>query len=268
MTIHIPGTAFDSLQRIRRRLLDQRRRRVVLLGEGEVVTAALCPVSACRGAGGAPARGARPVDRVTGDGVSAVVLAEIDGQVADERDSLRARLNPTTSVLTQVYAQAQSDPKRVIFAEAEEEVVLRAAIQFRDFGYGIPVLVGRTPAVQEKLLELGISNPDSFEIHNSAVSPLVPAMVDALSETPVIAAGGIGDRRGIHAALALGAGAAQLGTAFLACAESGTTVTVTRSGKTRSGSSTPSRGPRAGPTGTKIKKVFRTKTFSQCLFEE
>jgi malate dehydrogenase (oxaloacetate-decarboxylating)(NADP+) len=31
----------------------------------------------------------------------------------------------------------------VVFAEAEEEVVLRAAIQFRDGGYGIPVLVGR-----------------------------------------------------------------------------------------------------------------------------
>jgi len=39
---------------------------------------------------------------------------------------------------------------------------------------------------------------------------------------PVIAAGGIADRAGIDAALALGAGAAQLGTAFLACAESGT----------------------------------------------
>jgi malate dehydrogenase (oxaloacetate-decarboxylating)(NADP+) len=32
----------------------------------------------------------------------------------------------------------------VVFAEAENEIVLRAAIQFRDFGYGEPVLVGRT----------------------------------------------------------------------------------------------------------------------------
>ncbi|WP_366946089.1 nitronate monooxygenase [uncultured Maricaulis sp.] len=39
---------------------------------------------------------------------------------------------------------------------------------------------------------------------------------------PVIAAGGIADRSGIEAALTLGAGAAQLGTAFLACNESGT----------------------------------------------
>jgi malate dehydrogenase (oxaloacetate-decarboxylating)(NADP+) len=48
--------------------------------------------------------------------------------------SLKARLNPTTSVLTQVYAEAQANPKRVVFAEAEEDVALRAAIQFKDFG--------------------------------------------------------------------------------------------------------------------------------------
>ena len=48
---------------------------------------------------------------------------------------------------------------------------------------------------------------------------LVPQVVDAV-EVPVIAAGGIGDGRGIAAALTLGAAGVQLGTAYLLCPES------------------------------------------------
>ena len=49
---------------------------------------------------------------------------------------------------------------------------------------------------------------------------LVPQIVDNVS-IPVIAAGGIMDGRGLVASLALGAGAAQLGTAYLTTNESG-----------------------------------------------
>ena len=49
---------------------------------------------------------------------------------------------------------------------------------------------------------------------------LVPQVVDVV-DVPVIAAGGIGDARGVIAAFALGADAIQMGTAFLACEESG-----------------------------------------------
>jgi malate dehydrogenase (oxaloacetate-decarboxylating)(NADP+) len=119
---------------------------------------------------------------------SAVAKAAMDSGVAGKpiedfdayRTSLKARLNPTTSVLTQVYEQVKASPKRVIFAEAENEVVLRAAIQYRDFGYGEPVLVGRTQAVRDKLIELGIGNPDSFQIENSATSEHVAGMVEEL----------------------------------------------------------------------------------------
>ncbi|HCB76947.1 MAG TPA: NADP-dependent malic enzyme, partial [Sphingomonas bacterium] len=77
------------------------------------------------------------------------------------------------------YEGARARPKRVIFAEGEEEVVLRAAIAFRDGGYGTPVLVGRDD-VHDRLRALGVADPESFEVHNSRVSPLVPAMVDFL----------------------------------------------------------------------------------------
>jgi malate dehydrogenase (oxaloacetate-decarboxylating)(NADP+) len=121
---------------------------------------------------------------------SAVARAAMDSGVAQApiadfeayRHALKSRLNPTTSVLTSVYAEVKNHPKRVVFAEAEEEVVLRAAIQFHDFGYGTPVLVGRTQAVRDKLVELGVENPDAFEIQNSADSDLVPHMVAYLYE--------------------------------------------------------------------------------------
>jgi len=118
---------------------------------------------------------------------AAVAKAAMDSGVAtkpildmDEyRTSLRARLNPTTSVLTLAYESARAHPKRVVFAEAEEEVVLRAAIAFRDGGCGTPVLIGRDD-VRDKLKALGAEDPESYEIHNSRHSPLVPAMVDLL----------------------------------------------------------------------------------------
>jgi nitronate monooxygenase len=49
--------------------------------------------------------------------------------------------------------------------------------------------------------------------------PLIPAVVDAVSPVPVVAAGGIADGRGLAAALALGAAGAWIGTRFLASRE-------------------------------------------------
>ena len=110
-------------------------------------------------------------------GVATKPILDMD----EYRHALRARLNPTTSVLTMAYDNARAHPKRVIFAEAEEEVVLRAAIAFREGGCGTPVLIGRDD-VRQKLADLGVDDPDSFELHNSRVSPLVPKMVDMLYE--------------------------------------------------------------------------------------
>ncbi|WP_324829128.1 NADP-dependent malic enzyme [Qipengyuania zhejiangensis] len=119
---------------------------------------------------------------------SAVAKAAMDSGVAqapiadfDEyRHALKARLNPTTAALTNIYELAKSNPKRMVFAEAEEDVALRAAIQYREFGYGDPILVGRTDKVREKLVELAVEDPDDWIIENSKVSDKVPAMVDYL----------------------------------------------------------------------------------------
>ena len=109
-------------------------------------------------------------------GVAQAPIADFD----EYRHKLKARLNPTTAALTNIYDLARANPKPMVFAEAEEDVALRAAIQYREFGYGEPILVGRTEKVLEKLRELAVDDPDDWIIENSNVSDKVPAMVDYL----------------------------------------------------------------------------------------
>ncbi len=99
--------------------------------------------------------------------------------MAAYRNALKSRLNPTTSVLSLAYEAARADPKRVLFAEGEEDAVLRAAIAFRDGGYGVPVLVGRDD-VHDRLRALGVDDPESFELLNSRTYERVPEMVEFL----------------------------------------------------------------------------------------
>ncbi|HZB69100.1 MAG TPA: NADP-dependent malic enzyme [Sphingomicrobium sp.] len=106
-------------------------------------------------------------------GVAQRPIADMDAY----RQQLRARLNPTASILSLAYEAARTNPKRVLFAEGEEENVLRAAIAFREGGYGTPVLVGRDE-VHEKLAAMGVDDPASYEVLNSRNSPLVGRAVD------------------------------------------------------------------------------------------
>ena len=95
------------------------------------------------------------------------------------RSELRSRLNPTNAVLAGSFEAARAHPKRVVFAEGEQEIVLRAAVSFRTNGYGEPILIGREEPVRAGLARIG-ADPHGFEIHNSANSTLVPRMVEML----------------------------------------------------------------------------------------
>ena len=116
---------------------------------------------------------------------SAVAEAAVRSGVAQKpianmeayRQELRARLNPTVSVMSLAYENARQNPKRVLFAEGEEPSVLRAAIAFKEAGYGTPVLVGREE-VYNLLAEMGVDNPKEYEVLNSRNSPLVGRAVD------------------------------------------------------------------------------------------
>src|SRR6185369_16963738 len=110
-------------------------------------------------------------------GVAQKPIADIEAY----RQQLRGRLNPTVAVMSLAYESARQNPKRVLFAEGEEPNVLRAAIAFKEGGYGTPVLVGRED-VYDLLKELGVEDPKEYEVLNSRNSPLVGRAVDYIYE--------------------------------------------------------------------------------------
>ena len=71
-------------------------------------------------------------------------------------------------VMSPVFEQAQSDPKRVFFAEGEAERVLRAAQVLVDEGLARPVICGRPKIVERQIAELGlrIRPGESFDLVN------------------------------------------------------------------------------------------------------
>lgn len=86
------------------------------------------------------------------------------------RLELRSRLNPSVGALSRLFAELKKNQKRVIFAEAEESKVLRAAVSFKNEGLGEPILVGYEAPIRENLMEMGV-DPEQFTIINAANSP-------------------------------------------------------------------------------------------------
>src|SRR3546814_14487013 len=83
---------------------------------------------------------------------------------------LSARLDPTASSLQFILERVRANPRRVVFAEGEEERVIRAALAFRNAGFGTPVLIGREERVRRTMDALGLSEAEAPEIHNARLS--------------------------------------------------------------------------------------------------
>jgi malate dehydrogenase (oxaloacetate-decarboxylating)(NADP+) len=85
------------------------------------------------------------------------------------REQLRSRRDPIAGTLVQVFNRLRRSPKRVVFAEGEEEQVIRAAASFVEQGLGTALLVGREDRVQAAAREAGI-DLDGIEIVNARLS--------------------------------------------------------------------------------------------------
>ncbi|HTW26143.1 MAG TPA: NADP-dependent malic enzyme [Acetobacteraceae bacterium] len=83
---------------------------------------------------------------------------------------LSGRLDTTANALDMIMERVRASPKRVVFAEGEEEKMVRAAVAFRNAGYGTPVLIGREDRVRERMAALGLGEVEGIEIHNARLS--------------------------------------------------------------------------------------------------
>jgi nitronate monooxygenase len=179
------------------------------------------------------------------------VSMEDEGALTSTEEQFHRSLSTLAKHIESVEGTKPSyQPYKPIRFEDQVQVLLDEGISVFSFIYGIPskhildefrrkgiVLIGTATTVDEAIaLEqagVDVIAASGFEAgghRGSFLQPsedsltgtmaLVPQVVDAV-KLPVVAAGGIGDARGIVAAFALGAEGVQMGTAFLACEESG-----------------------------------------------
>ncbi|TQM94687.1 NADP-dependent malic enzyme [Roseinatronobacter monicus] len=87
-------------------------------------------------------------------GVARRPIIDMDGYT----QALKARMDPTASILQSIHARAKQKQSRMIFAEGDDERVLRAAVGYQRGGYGQALVVGREEDVRAKLEAAGLGD--------------------------------------------------------------------------------------------------------------
>jgi malate dehydrogenase (oxaloacetate-decarboxylating)(NADP+) len=109
---------------------------------------------------------------------SAVAKAAMDSGVARRPTidmagysaNLSARLDPVAGLLHHIFEKVRENPKRVVFAEGEEEQVVRAAASFLNAELGQAVLIGREQLIMDAINTTGVEFREEMEIHNARES--------------------------------------------------------------------------------------------------
>ena len=106
---------------------------------------------------------------------AAVAKAAIDTGVArinikdfeQYKDQLRQRLDPTVTIMQGINTYIKKKPKKVVFADGEDENMLKAAIAFKNSNLGIPILVGKEDLIKKQIKKIGYNENFDIEIVNS-----------------------------------------------------------------------------------------------------
>ena len=83
------------------------------------------------------------------------------------KDQLTNRLDPSMSIMQGINAQIKKRPKTVVFAEGEDQNMLKAAIAYKNSRLGTPIVIGNEKRVKEQLKEIGLDENYKIKIVNS-----------------------------------------------------------------------------------------------------
>ncbi|HMQ57716.1 MAG TPA: NADP-dependent malic enzyme, partial [Rhizobiaceae bacterium] len=121
----------------------------------------------------------------------AVAKAAIDSGVAGKpildferyKAELSARRDPIASTLQRIYERVRRKPKRIVFAEGEEEQVMRAAVAYANQQLGTAILLGREDQMRETAKNAGVDlDRPGIELINARLSRRNGAYTDFLYE--------------------------------------------------------------------------------------
>ena len=72
--------------------------------------------------------------------------------------------------MQKIFDRIQGKKKRIVFAEGEEERVIRAAVAFKNAGYGEPIMVAREHRLKETIERIGLEGADDLICINAKIS--------------------------------------------------------------------------------------------------
>jgi malate dehydrogenase (oxaloacetate-decarboxylating)(NADP+) len=102
-------------------------------------------------------------------GVARRLIVDMEGY----ENTLKARMDPTASILRGLNNRARAAQSRIVFAEGDDIRVLRAAVQYTRSGLGQAVVVGRDDDVKSKLEAEGLGDAfPELEVINAAKTPI------------------------------------------------------------------------------------------------
>lgn len=99
-------------------------------------------------------------------GVAGKMIADLDGYRAE----LSARLDPIAGSLQTIFEKVRSQPRRIVFAEGEEDRMIRAANAYASMGLGESILIGREAEIEKTLVSKGLELNENVTILNARLS--------------------------------------------------------------------------------------------------